>query len=350
MLSKYASNVISAKVRAMYGGRISTRDYNNLIACRTVSDVAVYLKNHTHYHDELANVNELGINRNQLENLIRKKLFHDLESLCRYEISTGSGLTEYTIARTEIEQIIHSLMYLAGGNAYGYIYSLPMFFNKRTKINLMGLVSVKNYDEFLGVLKGSAYEPMLAKHRPEDGQDLDLSAIEKTLYDYLYGKFFDAIKKNTPSKVRAELSETLSAYIDYSNFVRIVRLKRNGSKVKSAVLNYGTIKDRYISQMCKAENEEQVFSIMEHTNRGKKIKNYKYNYVDELPDRVLYNKCRSNIRFSVHPAVIMFSYIFLLQIEIQNLTTIIEGVRYDVNKSELENLLILKAQKREDVV
>ncbi len=52
----------------------------------------------------------------------------------------------------------------------------------------------------------------------------------------------------------------------------------------------------------------------------------------------------------MHPAVIMFSYIFLLQIEIQNLTTIIEGVRYEVNKSELENLLILKAQKREDVV
>lgn len=350
MLSRYASNVISAKVRAMYGKRITTRDYGNLMACSTVTDVAVYLKNNTHYRGELAGVNELALNRNQLENLIRKKLFHDLEALCRYEISTGNSLAEYTIARTEIEQLIHSLMYLACGNPYGYIYSLPMFFNKRTKINLLGLTSIKNYDDFLEVLKDSPYAVLLAKHKPEKGQNLDLSAIEKTLYDYLYEKFFNAIKKNASKKVRDELAEILKAYIDYSNFVRIFRLKRNHNRVKSAVLNNGTLKSKYIDQMCDAENDEQVFSIMESTSRGKKFKNIKFNYIDELPDRVIYNKCRNAIRFSVHPSVIMLSYIFLLQIEIQNLTTIIEGVRYNVHKSEIENLLILKSQNREVVI
>lgn len=350
MFSTYASNVIAAKVRAMYGKRITSQDYNNLMACATVTDVAVYLKNNTHYEKELSGVNELEINRNQLENIIRKKLFHDLEALCRYEISTGNSLAEYTIARTEIEQLIHSLMYLASGNPYGYLYALPMFFNKRTKINLMGLTTIKNYDDFLNVLKDSPYAAILAKHKPEKGQNLDLSAIEKTLYDYLYDKFFAAIKKNTSKKVRNELSEILSLYIDYSNFVRIHRLKRNHSKVRFAVLNNGTLSARCIDQMCKAENDEQVLSIMKSTNRGKKIEKFKFNYVDELPDRILYNKCRNTIRFSVYPSVIMLSYIFLLQIEIQNLTTIIEGVRYNVHKNEIENLLILKNQKREVVV
>lgn len=350
MLFTYASNVIAAKVRAMYGKRISTQDYKNLMSCATVKDVAVYLKNNTHYSSELAGVNELDINRNQLENIIRKKLFHELEALCRYEISTGNSLAEYTIARTEIEQLIHSLMYLASGNPYGYIYSLPMFFNKRTKINLMGLTSIKNYDDFLDVLKGSPYEALLAKHKPEFGENLDMSAIEKTLYDYLYGKYFNALKKDTSKKARAELAEILSAYIDYSNFVRIFRLKRNHNKVKSAVLENGTLKAKYINLMCNAENDEQVFSIMKSTNRGKKLEKIQFSYVDELPDRILYDKCRNTIRFSVHPSVIMLSYIFLLQIEIQNLTTIIEGVRYNIHKSEIENLLILKSKNREVVV
>lgn len=350
MLSKYASNVISSKVRAMYGKRITTQDYKNLMSCATVTDVAVYLKNNTHYSGELAGINELEINRNQLENLIRKKLFHDLESLCRYEISTRNGLAEYTIARTEIEQLIHSLMYLANGNPYGYIYSLPMFFNKRTKIDLMKLTSIKSYDEFLEVLKGTPYAALLEKHKPVNDERLDLSAIEKTLYDYLYDKFFAAIKKNTSKKVREELSEILSSNIDYSNFVRIHRLKRNHNKVKSAVLNNGTIKAKQIDEMCRAENDEQVFSIMKTTKRGKKLEKIKFNYIDEIPDRILYNKCRNSIRFSVHPSVIMISYIFLLQIEIQNLTTIIEGVRYSVHRSEIENLLILKSQNREVVV
>ena len=350
MLSRYASNVISAKVRAMYGKRIKSVDYSNLLRCATVTEVAIYLKNNSHYRNELANVNELEINRNQLENLIRRKVFHDLETLCRYEISTGSSLADYMIARTEIEQLLHSLMYLACGNPYGYIHSLPMFFNKRTKINLMELTSIKNYDDFLRVLKDSPYEVLLAEYKPKDGQELDFSAIEKILYDYLYGKFFEALKKNHPKKVQKELSEILNAYIDYSNFVRIVRLKRNHSKVKSAVLNFGTIKQKYIVKMEEAPSEEQVFEVMRATNRGKKLKKIEFNYIDELPDRILYSKCRDTIRFSVHPSVIMLSYIFLLQIEVQNLTTIIEGVRYKVHRKEIENLLILKNRDREGEV
>lgn len=350
IISKYSSNVISAKVRAMYGKRVTSQDYKNLINCKSVKDVAVYLKNNTHYQKELAGINELDINRNQLENIVRKKLFHELETLCRYEISTGDSLAQYTIARTEIEQIIHSLMYLASGNPYGYIYSLPMFFYKRTKIDLMGLTSIKNYDDFLKVLKNSPYESLLVKHKPKEGKNLDLSAIEKTLYDYLYEKFFNALKRNVPKKVKKELSEILSIYIDYSNFVRIFRLKRNHNKVKSAVLKNGTLKEKYIEKMCNAENDDQVLSIMKSTNRGKKINKIDFNYIDELPDRVLYDKCRNTIRFSVYPSVLMLSYIFLLQIEIQNLTTIIEGVRYNIHKSELENLLILKRHRREVVV
>ena len=350
MLSKYSSNVILAKVRAMYGKRISAQDYNNLMSCKTVQDVTAYLKNNTAYERELSRANELVTNRSQLENFIRKKLFHDLEDFSRYEISTGDSFFEYTVARTEIEQILHSLMYLASGKPSEYLYSLPMFFNKRTEINLVELAAVKNYDEFLNVLKGSAYKTLLAKHRPIQNQRLDLSAIEKTLYDYLYEKFFAALKKGVDKKVKEELTELLNAYIDYSNFVRIVRLKRNHSKIKSAVLNHGTIKEKYIEQMCKAENEDQIFEVMKATNRGKILSKIKFNYIDELPDRVLYNKCRKAIRFSVHPDAVMISYLFLLQIEIQNLITIIEGVRYRVPKQEIENLLIMRKQTREGVL
>lgn len=349
MLSKYSSNVILAKVRAMYGKRISANDYSNLLACATVPDVTVYLKNNTAYARELSGANELVTNRNQLENYIRKKLFHDLEDLGRYEISTGDSFAEYTIARTEIEQILHSLMYLDSGNSSDYLYSLPMFFNKRTEINLVEFASAKNYDEFLDVLKGSVYKGLLARHKPPKGQRLDISAIEKTLYDHLYEKFFRALRKGASKKVRDELSELLYAYIDYSNFVRIVRLKRNHSKVKSAILNHGTIKEKYIEQMCGAENEEQVFEIMKSTNRGKIFSRLKFNYIDELPDRVLYDKCRKAIRLSVHPDAVMISYLFLLQIEIQNLITIIEGVRYNAPRRDIESLLIMKKPLREGV-
>ncbi len=350
MLSEYSSNVILAKVRAMYGKRISEQDYKSLISCSTVADVAMYLKNHTSYAKELFDLNEREVHRGSLENLVKKKLFHDLESLCRYEISTRNSFAEYTIVRTEIEQIIHSLMYLVSGRPAEYIYSLPMFFNKRTKINLMDLASIKDYDDFLKTLEGSDYEKILKEYKPKKDEQLDISAIEKALYNYLYGKFFEALKKDVSREVRNKLSEIMISYIDYTNFVRIVRLKRNDSKDESAILDYGTLKSLSIKQMLNAKSEEEVFNIMKSTNRGKKLAKMQFNYIDELPARVMYDNCRKSIRFSINPSVVMLSYLFLLQIEISNLVTIIEGVHYKVQKNEIEKLLITKNQSKEGVI
>lgn len=350
MLSEYSSNVILAKVRAMYGKRISANDYKNLISCSSVTEVAMYLKNHTSYAKELFDLNEREVYRGQLENLVKKKLFHDLESLCRYEISTRNSFAEYTIVRTEIEQIIHSLMYLVSGKPAEYIYSFPMFFNKRTKINLMDLASVKNYDDFINTLKGSDYARILKEYRPQKDGQIDISAIEKALYNYLYGKFFEALEKDVSKEVRNKLSEIMVSYIDYSNFVRIIRLKRNNSTNDSAILDYGTLKSVSINQMLHAKNEEEVFNIMKSTNRGKKLTKIKFNYIDELPARVMYDSCRKSIRFSINPSVVMLSYLFLLQIEISNLVTIIEGAHYKAPKNEIEKLLIIKNQSKEGVI
>ena len=40
MLSTYSSNVILAKARAMYGRRLHTEDYRELLGCRSVGELA----------------------------------------------------------------------------------------------------------------------------------------------------------------------------------------------------------------------------------------------------------------------------------------------------------------------
>ena len=47
LISRFSSNVILAKARAMYGNSLKAKDYTNLLNCHSVSEIASYLKNNT---------------------------------------------------------------------------------------------------------------------------------------------------------------------------------------------------------------------------------------------------------------------------------------------------------------
>ena len=112
MLPTYSSNVILAKARAMYGRRLTPEHYRDLLACRTVGEIAAYLKNQTDYGSILAGVNKNDIHCGQLEVKLRQKLFEDSSALCRYEVTIGEHFAKYLISRSEIEQIMTDNMHL----------------------------------------------------------------------------------------------------------------------------------------------------------------------------------------------------------------------------------------------
>ena len=61
----------------------------------------------------------------------------------------------------------------------------------------------------------------------------------------------------------------------------------------------------------------------------------KINQVEELVDIT-----KKNIRFSTHPVVGMLSYVFVMQQEYSNIVSIIEGVRYGADLSQLRMIVI----------
>ena len=47
----------------MYGRRLTDKDYEDLLACKTVPEVANYLKNETVYSEILSGLNENDVHR-----------------------------------------------------------------------------------------------------------------------------------------------------------------------------------------------------------------------------------------------------------------------------------------------
>ena len=51
-----SAQAISAKARAMYGRCLTRQDFQNLLGCHSVVEVASYLKTHTHYAAVLTDI------------------------------------------------------------------------------------------------------------------------------------------------------------------------------------------------------------------------------------------------------------------------------------------------------
>ena len=64
---------VAAKVRAMYGGRMTGEDYRQLMGKTTIPQAAAFLQSHRGYRRELAGLHPEGLHREQLENALRAR-------------------------------------------------------------------------------------------------------------------------------------------------------------------------------------------------------------------------------------------------------------------------------------
>lgn len=345
MILSYASNAVLSKARSLYGKQISSKMYAELLACREVADIASYLKRKTGYGAVLNSINENSVHRSELEERLRLKLFADFESLGRYDLWVGEHFFEYIITRAEIEQIMHSLMLVSAGEAGEYIHSIPGFFYSHSKFDIRALEHIETYDEFLKIIKKSPYYKILLPFKPSEGKRINLTGVETALYNYLSDIVFDTINKYVRGKAKKQLTDFFNLYIDLTNLVRIVRMKKfydlSEDYMVSGLIGHGTLGEDKLKEFIKCPNNKQMMADMKNTKMGKKWFSRGLDVIDKVPINMRFNWCRHNIRFSVSPPVVLISYIFLKEIEILNLTNIIEGVKYNMTPDEIKKMLIV---------
>ena len=51
------------------------------------------------------------------------------------------------------------------------------------------------------------------------------------------------------------------------------------------------------------------------------------------------NKCRKYLRYSAHPAIVVLSYLYLLETELANIIKIVEGIRYSLAKEQIAAMI-----------
>lgn len=331
-MSAKASNAVLAKARAMYGKCLKERDYQQLIECRTVPEVAAYLKTQTCYADVLSGLNETETHRGQLETLLRQEMYLNLFSLSRYAADQAGAVADYLTAQLDIEQIMRCLMLLNIGKPEEFLLTVPLSLDKYTKLSLSDMAEVRTYDDLLTLLAHTAYEPVLKSFRPAEGEKIDIPGIELALHNKVFSAALEATERLKNKTDRKELKELLHSMFDFENLERILRLKKyhgfGADTIRRMLIPYGKLSSKTIEELCQAEDIRDIYELARATYLGRTLSRLKYHDNTQVSDALINAYCKHHLRLSPNPIIVMISYLYLKQIEIHNIINLVEATRY----------------------
>lgn len=345
MMSSFSSNAILAKSRAMYGRRLTEQNYLDLINCRSVGEIGSYLKTRTSYADIFEGVSTAGIHRGRLEEMLKKRIFNQYASLCRYEMSIGQEFYRYFILKNDIAQILSFVRLLSIGRPDDYLFSFPAFFNEHTDLDLISLASIDSYAGLLNALSGTEYKEILAPFEKAAKTARGSLDIEAAMYRYFYLKLWHLANKEFKGSRLEGMLDVLRIQVDMRAVVNLYRLKKM-LLADEVLLRQFTIPEisnfteKQISMLIESPSADEMLKNLEFTFYGKQLKSIDFEYVEVATHKILNNWSKKHFRFSTDPTVVMFCYISLAENEIENITHIVEGVRYNVPADKIKAMLI----------
>ena len=155
-----------------------------------------------------------------------------------------------------------------------------------------------------------------------------------------------AIIGRTSGQLKEQLTDLYGAQVDAQNVTRILRLKKyfgaDPDTIRSVLLPYGHgVSCKLMEQMIDADTAEEIMALYLRTPAGKKIPENQRSFVHDLHHRAPYFSARHYMHYSIYPMVVMLSYIILIDIEVDDIINIIEGIRYGLPPEEIKPMLVL---------
>lgn len=336
---------LNTKVMALKAKTLSREDYDHLIEAESLPDVVRYLKDNTTYGKYLKDLDPEKAHRSDVEAALSRYQLDDTEKLLHYLDNADKDMLKIITMRADIESLNILIRALAKGEDLRDVKNSLVYSSTYSKIPWNRLIEADDWDQFKEALKGTPYYRRLEVF---DSVSLskELFQIEKSLERYYYDHLKKVIGKLS-GKDEKKLVQALREGIDLENLVWIYRGKKFYHLKPDTLLTYSLLGGEKVSQqdlvkLAGITDEDELLDALE------KFADYDFLFRHDVEDRDLhmerrverymYYKFRHLLQSSgVSKA---FAYLKLLQYEMQDIISIIEGKRYNLSPAEMERYLI----------
>lgn len=326
---KYPS--INAKLKGMYSKRLKNDDLQDLAKQNNLKSAVAILKNKS----SSLNVLSEDADREQIEKVLNGEIIYDIEKIVKYLDKNDTQIFNLLISKYEIRCIKRAIKLLYSKNEYDEnikIWTNTIF------TDLKGLESIKSIDEFLKIINNTKYKKILKKYFENKNTEYSIFEIENELDKMYLKSIYNSAGNNK------NLKKMIGAKIDFTNILWIYRMKKyynfSEYKIEKSIIdiNYALKKNQILS-LVKAKNIEELNEILKKTVYS----NISTDDIYELEcnmKKYLHGLYIKNFKSNLLSINCIYSYLNLVELENKDIISIIEAVRYGIDKEKLLKKLI----------
>ena len=328
MQSMIKNGSMAAKIRAKSGKLLRDTDFDALAALSSLEDIAAYLKK-TEGYGPYIDTNG-GVWRDKLEENIYFSLINDYDSFYLFANAENKKFLDLYFLKREI-WIIKSLIYSILNSDAPSLESLP---EKPRSFDTSKAQKCKTLSDLKYLLENTRYGGIIDESKTIFENE---TALDKYYFDCMF-KAVDGAK----GEDRKAAAELIGSETDATNILWIVRAKEFYSmapgKIRESVLQNSFRLSKYMREkMIDAGDAGEVIKMTQNTA-------YKELFADGAKSNALSSYLLKQnykiLKKYPYSSVAALAYLHIKRFEIQNITSVIECVRYKITPEEIKNHLV----------
>ena len=342
-MNPFASyRAINTKLYAKKRTLLSQTEWMKVAQLKKVSQVVEFLKKREGYKNLMAMNKEYDLHRSDLEIVLDRYMVSEIEDMLHYFSGSYKEFFKTYLMEYEISDLNLILRSITSNEDMTNMERLFVHSEKWGKVDYKKLLGCKNVLQFVEALKGTSYFMALKTITQEDLTKREFH-MEMKLYMLFYSELIEKAT-HLNAKDEAIAKRIIGTKIDFLNAQWIYRALKYYDISPEEILIYSLrngnrLGYRKLKNLSYAKDLETFKALAEKYLGYPLFKDNNDMYIDSNTDRYLYklvskiNKDDESIAFSI-------AYLYKLEIEIKDLVSLTEGIRYAVSEIELSRFLV----------
>ena len=333
MLNKVKYPALNAKMKGMYTKELNQEELDELLRLSSLRDVIYFLKTK---FSSLENINE-NMNRREIEQELNNLFIDDILKISKYLNKNEKEIFKIFLLKYEIS-IVKNVYRNVTTNRDSKIY-LKNVDNWTSKMftSIHKINDVTKEKDFFEIIKNQNYYYIFEDYIDKKNE-IPLEDLETKLDNYYFYEIY-----NVAHSFNKELENMIGTEIDLLNIIMIYRVKKYFDYTNDDIKNFlipifYRIKNSTINELMSCNSFDEMISVLNKTPYSKVFKDE--NYIEHDKNQYLYNIYIKYFKEKLFNICTVFCNINLIDIEIKNIINIIEGIRYNIDKTEIQKKMV----------
>lgn len=326
---------LAAKVKAMYGKRLTMEDFEHISTLHSETEVLDFLRTHPGWKRALAPVTDTSVDRARLETLLQNEIRAEYVALNHFAPRKDRFLLSFLVMLCELNQILSALRRLASHGRVKPAMAIPPDFLLHSRLDYRTLSLCQDYDGLIEAARDTMYGPVLRHLRPDQAGALpDYTAAEALLRSTYYTTLYRKCAKEYSGTTRTVLLRALGQQADLLNIIHILRLKTYFPGDERYLSLLFPIRDRLkpelIQALCAAPDADAVFDLLAASPYAQVFAGRDTSYLEAYYLRAFARFNHRQLSSGLPSVYTAVAYLVLKDLERRALTNDIECVKYGV--------------------